>query len=365
VPGVDVVEVGTTEQAITVLTNTSILLRFGEPRWDRFREIGKLLYERVAELYKEETGRPPPGAALNEAEVGRFYTAASLIYQALIRYYNRLVASGEADPRVLEVRARRIIDDVKRELEGVRITASNIDMVIAVYRRVNDVEKLLEADDAAAAYVRAITLRPWLDAIRRYSDGGEVDNEVIRGLSRLYLEFAKAMYAYVSELVGPEVAGIRGYVDDAIDAAERGEQLLSLANSIEAISRAAAVLWSEAIERDPEKVLDLVRSRALNMTARAQRCGLTGVLPLSYVEFGDYYEGLEDFARALSLYLSASIYATAMGDALCGYAKPIKGFVPIETGGNPSINGVEATPAMLLVPLILLIIFFALALLSR
>jgi len=364
VPGVRVVEVGTIEQAITVLTNRSIKLNFGEPDWGRFNRIGRFLYERVAELYRQETGRAPPRVALDEAEAGHFYTAASLIYQALIRYYNRLVASGEADPRVLESRARRIIKKVLDELRSVRITASNIDMVVAVYRRVNDVERMLESGDVAVAYVRAITLRPWLDAIKRYGNGQAIDEEIIRGLSRLYLEFAKAMYAYVSEIVGPEVAGIKSYVNNAIDEAREGKYLLSLADSIEAISRAAAVLWSEAIDRSPEKVLELVRSRALNMTARAQKCGLTGVLPLSYVEFGDYYSGLEDYARALSLYLSASIYATAIGDALCGYAKPVKGFVPVPTPERP-MTEVEVTPAMVLVPLILLITFFAVALLSR
>ena len=99
----------------------------------------------------------------------------------------------------------------------------------------------------------------------------------------------------------------------------------------------------------------------MNMTARAQRCGLTGVLPLSYVEFGDYYSELGDSATALSLYLSASIYATSMGDLLCGRVNPLP---ELETPDAVPAE-VPMTPAMVLVPLILLIVLFAVALASR
>ena len=361
VSGVDVVEVGTIEQAVTVLTNASLRLDYGEPSRDEFSMVGRFLYRQVAEIYRRETGLDIPDEALAEARAGHYYTAASLIYQALIRYYSSLVETGEVDPGELEREARRLADEAAESLREIRVTARNVDMVVAIYRRIIDVEDFLERGDVAAAYVRAMTLGPWLEAAERFSEGRPVDLSSLRGLARLYLEFAKAMYAYIGEILESEVPGVKQMLDRAIGEYREGRHLTSLAESIEVISRSAAVLWGEAVSRDPDPVLGLVRERALNMTARAQRCGLTGVLPLSYVEFGDYYSELGDPAMALSLYLSASIYATSMGDLLCG------GINPLPELEAPDTAPVEApmTPAMVLVPLILLITLFAVALASR
>jgi uncharacterized protein len=54
---------------------------------------------------------------------------------------------------------------------------------------------------------------------------------------------------------------------------------------------------------------------------RAAQCGYTNTLPLSYLQFGDYFSVQQTDKlhklQALTYYITASIYSTAMGDVAC------------------------------------------------
>jgi uncharacterized protein len=133
------------------------------------------------------------------------------------------------------------------------------------------------------------------------------------------------MYAYVETTYRITSRDYGALVQLAEDLYSKGLYLASMANSIEVIARSASALMAAA----PDKYLEVARSRALINMARAAQCGYTNTLPLSYLQFGDYYSSQgRNKQQALAYYIMASVYSTAMGDAACAargkavYQKP-------------------------------------------
>jgi uncharacterized protein len=163
-------------------------------------------------------------------------------------------------------------------------------------------------------YARAVTLKPWVEETRKMAYGAGLNESTLAEVARMYLDYAKTMYAYLETTYRVAPRDYAAVVQLAEDLYGRGLYLASMANSIEVIARSASALMASA----PDKYLEVARNRALINMGRAAQCGYTNTLPLSYLQFGDYFSVQQtDKLQALTNYIMASIYSTAMGDVAC------------------------------------------------
>jgi len=319
IAGVKVVEIGTLEEAVYYLTGYRIETPPpGAVDDTAFREISQSLFNAVYSYYNKTVGRGYVDAALVErlkAE-GKYYTAASLIYQGIVKYYQEQVAGSRRVYRTLYDQALQMAKEAEAELAHIPVTVNNVDLVVASYTRIYEV--YLQANrtspDVGAMYARAVTLGPWINEARKMAYGPGLNESALAEVARMYLDYAKAMYAYIETTYGLTLGDYATAVQVAEDLYSRGLYLASMANSIEIIAEAASALMATA----PEKYLQVARERALINMARAAQCGYTNTLPLSYLQFGDYFSAsATERQMALTYYIMASVYSTAMGDAAC------------------------------------------------
>jgi len=319
VSGVRVVEIGTVEDAIYYLTGHMVQTPPpGAVDDSAFRDISRNLFNAIYSYYNQTIGRGYVDVALIErlkAE-DKYYTAASLIYQGIVRYYKDQAAASRRTSRTLYDRALQMAKEAEAQLAQIPVTVNNVDLVVASYTRIYEV--YLQANstspDAGAMYARAATLKSWIDETRKMAYGPVLNESALAEVARMYLDYAKAMYAYLETTYGRTLGDYATAVQLAEDLYGRGLFLASVANSIEIIAESASALMASA----SDKYLDVARDRALINMARAAQCGYVNTLPLSYLQFGDYFRGQQTGKpQALTYYIMASIYSTAMGDAAC------------------------------------------------
>jgi uncharacterized protein len=190
-------------------------------------------------------------------------------------------------------------------------------------------------------YARAVTLKPWVEEARKMAYGAVLNESMLAEVARMYLDYAKTMHAYVETTYRRTSSNYGALVQLAEDLYSKGLYLASMANSIEVIARSASVLMAAA----PDKYLEVARSRALINMARAAQCGYTNTLPLSYLQFGDYFSTQERNKQlALAHYIMASIYSTAMGDAACTAKGGGVGYQRPSLEAAPPAQGATVTP---------------------
>jgi uncharacterized protein len=318
--GMRVVEIGTLEDAIYYLTGYRVQTPPpGAVDDSAFRDVSRNLFNAIYSYYDQTVGKGYVNAAVIErlkAE-GKYYTAASLIYQGIVQYYKERAAASRSTSRTLYDQALQMAREAEAQLAQTPVTINNVDLVVASYTRIYEV--YLQANstspDAGAMYARAVTLRSWIDETRKRAYGPVLNEGALAEVARMYLDYAKAMYAYLETTYGRTLGDYATAVQLAEDLYGKGLYLASMANSIEIIAESASALMASA----PDKYLEVARNRALiNMGRAAQQCGYTNTLPLSYLQFGDYFSGQQaGKPQALTYYIMASIYSTAMGDAAC------------------------------------------------
>jgi uncharacterized protein len=317
--GVKVIEIGTLEEAIYYLTGYRLQTPSPSSVDDSvFKVISRNLFNAVYSYYNRTIGRGYVDTALiNKLKAEeKYYTAASLIFQGIRQYYQQQASSSRRAARTLYDQALQMANEAEAELAKIPVTINNVDLVVASYTRIYEV--YLEANstspDAGAMYARAVTLKPWVEEARKMAYGAVLNESMLAEVARMYLDYAKTMYAYVETTYRITSRDYGALVQLAEDLYGKGLYLASMANSIEVIAGSASVLMAAA----PDKYLEVARSRALINMARAAQCGYTNTLPLSYLQFGDYYSSQErNKQRALAYYIMASVYSTAMGDAAC------------------------------------------------
>jgi uncharacterized protein len=330
VSGVRVVEIGTLEDAIYYLTGYRMQTPPpGAVDDSAFRDVSRNLFNAIYSYYNQTVGKGYVNVAVIErlkAE-GKYYTAASLIYQGIVQYYKERAAASRSTSRTLYDQALQMAREAEAQLAQTPVTINNVDLVVASYTRIYEV--YLQANstspDAGAMYARAVTLRSWIDETRKRAYGPVLNESALAEVARMYLDYAKAMYAYLETTSGMTLGDYATAVQLAEDLYGKGLYLASMANSIEIIAKSASALMASA----PDKYLEVARNRALINMGRAAQCGYTNTLPLSYLQFGDYFSGQQTGKQqALTNYIMASIYSTAMGDAACSakggvvYQKP-------------------------------------------
>jgi len=319
VAGIKVIEIGTLEDAIYYLTGYRLQTPSPSSVDDAaFRMISRNLFNAVYSYYNQTIGGGYVDTALiNKLKAeGKYYTAASLIFQGIRQYYQQQASSSRRTARTLYDQALQMAKEAEAELAKIPVTINNVDLVVASYTRIYEV--YLQANstspDAGAMYARAVTLRHWVEEARKTAYGAGLNESMLAEVARMYLDYAKTMYAYLETTYGVTIGDYGAVVQLAEDLYSRGLYLASMANSVEVIAESASALMTAA----PDKYLEVARSRALINMARAAQCGYTNTLPLSYLQFGDYFSSQQGSKQqALAYYVMASIYSTAMGDAAC------------------------------------------------
>ncbi|ABP51507.1 MULTISPECIES: S16 family serine protease [Pyrobaculum] len=322
--GVRVIEIGTVEEAIYYLTGERIDTPPPSSVDDAvFKNISKKLFNDIYSYYNSTIGRGYVDVGLiNKLKAqGYYYAAASLIYQGIVNYYRDQAASSRRTYRDLYDKALQMAKAAESELSKIPVTINNLDLVVASYTRIYEVYFMANSSnpDAGAMYARAVTLSSWVGEARQMAYGPALNDTGLAEVALLYLDYAKTMEAYLETTYGVvATSNLPSVVEVAQDLYRRGHYLASMANSIEVIAQSASALMAAA----PDKYLTVARERALTNMARAAACGYTNTLPLSYLQFGDYYRTQQDGASlALGYYIMASIYSTAMGDAACTAVK--------------------------------------------
>jgi uncharacterized protein len=319
VSGIKVIEIGTLEDAIYYLTGYRLQTPSPSSVDDAaFKEISRDLFIAVYSYYNQTIGRGYVDTALiNKLKAEeKYYTAASLIFQGIRQYYQQQASSSRRTARTLYDQALQMAKEAEAELAKIPVTINNVDLVVASYTRIYEV--YLQANstspDAGAMYARAVTLRSWVEEARKTAYGAGLNESMLAEVARMYLDYAKTMYAYLETTYRVNLGDYGAVVQLAEDLYSRGLYLASMANSVEVIAESASALMTAA----PDKYLEVARSRALINMARAAQCGYTNTLPLSYLQFGDYFSSQQGSKQqALAYYIMASIYSTAMGDAAC------------------------------------------------
>jgi uncharacterized protein len=345
VSGVRVVEIGTLEDTIYYLTGYRVQTPPpGAVDDSAFRDVSRNLFNAIYSYYNQTVGKGYVNVAVIErlkAE-GKYYTAASLIYQGVVQYYKERASASRSASRTLYDQALQMAREAEAQLAQTPVTINNVDLVVASYTRIYEVH--LQANstspDAGAMYARAVTLKPWVEEARKMAYGAVLNESMLTEVARMYLDYAKTMHAYVETTYRRTSSNYGALVQLAEDLYSKGLYLASMANSIEVIARSAAVLMAAA----PDKYLEVARSRALINMARAAQCGYTNTLPLSYLQFGDYFSSQQGSKQqALAHYIMASIYSTAMGDAACT-AKGGVGYQRSSLEVAPPAQGATVTP---------------------
>jgi uncharacterized protein len=342
--GIKVIEIGTLEDAIYYLTGYRLQTPSPSSVDDAaFRVISRNLFIAVYSYYNQTIGRGYVDTALiNKLKAEeKYYTAASLIFQGIRRYYQQQASSSRRTARTLYDQALQMAKETEAELAKIPVTINNVDLVVASYTRIYEV--YLEANstppDAGAMYARAVTLRSWVEEARKTAYGAGLNESMLAEVARMYLDYAKTMHAYVETTYRTSDYG--ALVQLAEDLYSKGLYLASMANSIEVIARSASVLMAAA----PDKYLEVARSRALINMARAAQCSYTNTLPLSYLQFGDYFSTQERNKQlALAHYIMASIYSTAMGDAACTAKGRVVYQRPSLEAAQPPAQGATVMP---------------------
>ncbi|MEZ0249166.1 MAG: S16 family serine protease [Thermoproteus sp.] len=326
VSGVKVIPIATIQQAIYYLTGYNVTLPYGPSSLNAtvFNETSRYLYQQVLSIYKNATGASASAyvnmsAVSSLADRGQYYTAASLLYNGLYSYYSAQISNGALSARALYREALSLARSYEKAAEEVPITSNNLGIIVGIYERIYQIYQQANSSspDAALMYTRAVTLSPWINAARALAYGRVINESSLQDMAETYLEYAYVMYSYVISTYGNQLpSDLIGELQQSFQLAQSlyssGHYLASLAASLDTISLSENALAAPGAD----SLAPVERQTALENIYRAAACGSPNILPLSYIQFGDYYSG-KDNVMALYMYEEASMYAAAIGDILC------------------------------------------------
>lgn len=330
VTGVKVIPVATLQQAIYYLTgyNVTYIYNSSSLNTQIFNETSKYLYEQILSLYRNITGSSSNNYVNMSmisglASEGQYYTAASLIFQGLSKYYSSQLNSGVVSSSALYREALDLAHKYDNYIKNITITSNNLGIIIGIYERIYQIyqEANSSSPDIALMYTRAITLPQWINAAQRLAYGRVINESSVQDMAETYLEYAYVMYSYVTTTYGSQLPmDLSNQLQQDFSLAQvlysKGHYLASLAASLDTIALAENALDAPGAS----DLAPVVRQVALQNIYRAAACGSPNILPLSYIQFGDYYED-SDIVTALYMYQEASMYAAAIGDILCSAQK--------------------------------------------
>ncbi|AEA13021.1 peptidase S16, lon domain protein [Thermoproteus uzoniensis 768-20] len=326
VRGVQVIPVATIQQAIYYLTGYNVTSPYGPSYLNTtvFNKVSRYLYEQVLAIYRNATGTSA-NAYVNMSAVsslaarGQYYTAASLLFNGIYKYYLSQVSSGALSANALSSKALELTKNYEKLANNITITSNNLGIIIGIYERIYQIYQQANSSspDVAFMYARAVTLPPWINAAEMLAYGRVINESSLSDMAETYLEYAYVMYSYVITTYGSQLPpDLATELQQSLQLAESlyssKHYLASLAASLDTISLAENALASPGAD----SLAPVERQTAFENIYRAAACGSPNILPLSYIQFGDYYMN-SDTTTALYMYEEASMYAAAIGDILC------------------------------------------------
>ncbi|MBP1449521.1 MAG: peptidase S16, partial [Thermoproteus sp.] len=214
VKGVAVMPVATIQQAIYYLTGYNVTLSYNASALNltNYKTVSKFLYTEVLSIYNNVTGLAA-GQYVNMSEVSalagreQYYTAASLLYGGLVKYYDGLISSGRASSSALYNKALSLARNYEGIVKNIPITSNNLGIIIGIYERIYQIYQEANSSnpDVGLMYARAITLQPWIDVAERLAYGKALNEGSLADMAETYLQYAYVMYSYVQTTYGSQL----------------------------------------------------------------------------------------------------------------------------------------------------------------
>jgi uncharacterized protein len=360
--GVDVIPIISVRQAIYYFTGINLTIpsiSSEELKNTAYVNITKFLWMRIYDrlIKSGAINSTDPNVskyvkqAINYANQGMYYTAASLGFQGLINYYQDEMQNYTTSQLYgLLNQLNNELNYYSNAVSHYNVTTANIDIIIGIYDRIEDAQQSLTAasqdlttndiadaiSNLAYAKARIETLGDWLAVLNAINGGAPISTNYLEELTSMYLVYAQSITEYtisLSNAIGlpnamQEMNSITQEVQNAQNNYQNGLYPLALAQSLDAISSNDAMLhllFTPTINRQASagyliNITEYVRKLAVFNTYEAEnRCGLFPMLAISYIDFGNYYLNdynstgdINDLAAALQLYELAASYSQAL-----------------------------------------------------
>lgn len=337
--GVTVIPVSTIYQAAHYLTGVSLPPNETLSLPVQYINMTRYLYETLL-LNKSIIPNGTIETAEYYANQDNYYTAASLLYSALINYYQSKFSSLTSSQIRNEINSiNSTINNYLDLLNHTTVTSVNIDVMVGMYDRIYQAQQLLNqsvsdlgtgniqdaASNLSAAYVRVDTLQYWYALLKGIRGGYVIPRQLLYKVSQDYLTYAESTVTYLYSLTQAEglsaffVGDINQLLTEVSNAQTyfgEGNYLMALSNSLDVISETSTMLhlifMSSQSTSYETGLLTIVRQLALYSTSRLETCNATPLLPLSYIQYGDYWYSQFNSTKANSTILASNYFNNAL-----------------------------------------------------
>lgn len=397
--GINVIPVATIYQAIQYFTGQvfNLTLQPTPQTIGNITAISRYLYYTLYVNYGNESALGNEAyyeAALSSARNGDYYTAASLLYDALIDYYTNLFSNVTINrAKAIVANASAQLSRMLNEANSVEPTTANLDILVGIYDRIYLAQSILNetiADinsgntvnlpsDLAQLYTRVITLNYWFNVLKAISGGDPIPKYYISKLSGLYVSYADTTVTYLYSLARAEGLTINPSVVNAInqlinqtseaqDLYQGGLYLEALAISLDTIASASAMIHSIFLIGGANAslyLLNIVRGVATYNEALISQCNGLPVLSNAYVQFGNYWfsqynnslsgnpssaSSQSYFINALSLYEESIAYSLFLRQLYyelnaCPAAQYTLNYTMLQYIPTSSVHAVQTQPS--------------------
>ncbi|WP_423791943.1 S16 family serine protease [Methanocaldococcus indicus] len=245
---------------------------------------------------------------------GDYYTATSKAFNAMIilekidGFIQYL--SGDITVRDYLLQTQKIIDKDKKLVYSKNLTTGNFEEVLAGRERIFEAENILNnawksyyngdikdaIENAAYARMRAESAVWWINLANE--SGKELNKNKLRVLAQQYLDNAETVYGYVVSMY-PNLFTNFNDLDEAKEAYDNGDYLLSIAKSIDVCVKAdiPLVMFSD---------INYLKKYAKNKIDMAEYYNIT---PLSALSYYEYANSFNDTLSKIMYYKYSSYYA--------------------------------------------------------
>jgi len=296
--------------------------------------------------------------AKEEAKLGNYYTAASLLYQAIVKYfeylyineYNNRARMYTPDIAIeyfnnIASKLKSEIEDIEYEISIEKPTIYTIDLLIGIYERILEAKNLLQEYHAelnsgsiaqalealAIASARVLSLKTWLEVLKfveKNYPSRIINSEVLRRVAEIYVQYCKALIGYspLIRFIGGEVTP-QIYVQKMITLYQEGRYVKVIALSFHYLSDITTGLISGFLQQIRQTITiskvsnilmkgaDSLRESALTRTYELLKRGLLPIYSVMYIQFGNYYlkkvnttNMFENIAMAYTDYILAKLH---------------------------------------------------------
>ncbi len=349
--------------------------------------------EDVFKLYKK---------AEKEAAKEDYYTAASLVYQAIVKYYEYLY-KDEYNNKVLTVGVEGAIDYFNNIAENLnnnltkiisiigkyRPTIYTIDLLIGIYERVHEAKDLLrqyyaylnsgtvgEALSALAlAKARVLSLYTWLEVlnyVQKNYPSRPISMKALQRAANIYIQYFKALIGYeqLIKIVGIS-SNLENVVTKLIELYENHKYVEALGTSFYYLSDITSALMlgflryaiTQAGYVKSSEIMGSLINGAINLkyftltsTYRLVERKLLPIYSIMYIQFGEYYmnsintTNMNAFINDITMVYNNFLLAQLHDDIieflyLAGHGNISQTFLPVSSPSSPQKTPTPQIPS--------------------